>query len=45
MIPIDSIAGYVGEIFSQFWPHTALVIGVILSGEYAHRIKSLLRGE
>lgn len=44
MIPITLIAGYVSEVFSQFWPHAALIIGLILAGEYAHRIKSLFKG-
>jgi len=44
MIPIDLIAGYVGEIFREFWPHTALVIGIVLAFEYGHQIKGILRG-
>jgi hypothetical protein len=44
MIPITLIARYVAEIFDQFWPYAALIIGLILAVEIAFQVKNLLRG-
>ncbi|WP_232700205.1 hypothetical protein [Brevibacillus daliensis] len=42
MIDMGNIANYVSEIFKEFWLPTAFVMGLILTFEYAQKIKELL---
>lgn len=43
MVPIDLVGKYVTDIFAEFWPHAALIIGLVLAGEWGHQVKSLFR--